>query len=79
LLTLCTIGGIMKLTKQEARDVAAFRRSHVAATVRKVLVQSLEAHRLQNEAGVSTAITAARVQSDKALLEVLFDSELQGA
>jgi hypothetical protein len=69
----------MKLNKQEARDVAAFRRSTAAVAVRKALTLALEEHRLANEADVSSAITAARVQTDKAVLELLFDSPLQGA
>lgn len=69
----------MNLSKQEARDVAAFRRSNAAPVLRKALEKALEAHRLSNEADVATAITAARVQTDKAVLELLFDSTLQVA
>lgn len=70
--------GTMKLSKDEARHFAAFRRSLAAPAVKAAITRALDQHRAENESKVSTEITAARVATDKAMLDLLFHAPLEG-
>lgn len=68
----------MKLSKNEARHIAAFRRSMAAPIIESAITRELALHRAENESNVSTEITTARVVTDKAILDLLFRAPLEG-